>query len=244
MSSTRSRFSHTRRRLLKSNPIFFSLTALALVLFFHHAVFAQQRSAAEELAVALAAAATPAERSALLEQEKKLASPELVKALLAEGDKLRDKAVYKHALEIYRLTLAIAETTGDGVSIANSLARVGMVYRAQGDYAEALDYFGQSLTLAEKIGDKSVTARTLNAIGNVYVFQGEHETALRYYERSLALLEELKNNQDISRSSIKRRASTRRLWKPPNAPPTSRGRSIAATFSGSRARHRATRTLR
>jgi CHAT domain-containing protein len=155
-------------------------------------------SATDELAVSLIAATTEAEQAALIADNRELLSPELVRALVAQGTRLRIQGKFPEALRIYQLALAQAERTGDTPGSAMVFRAIGSVKRMQGDYDPALEYYRKSLGISEAAGDKSATATALNSMAGVEYIRGEYARALNLYEQSLKVNEELKSNEGSS----------------------------------------------
>ena len=108
-------------------------------------------SAAEELAVALVNADTKAELEALLAKEKELVGIELGRALLAQGQRLKNRGSYQRAIDISKLALDIAEQAGDKGVAAGALRGVGNVQLSQGNYTEALEQYHKSVRISEEI---------------------------------------------------------------------------------------------
>jgi CHAT domain-containing protein/tetratricopeptide (TPR) repeat protein len=154
--------------------------------------------AENDLAEALAQLKTDAERARVLAEEKELMTSELTRALVGQGDRLRNQGDYPQALTTYRLAQSISEQIGDQSGIATTWYTIGLVHRSQGDYAQALERFQKSLVLFEALGDQAAIARTLNGIGSVYWSQSNYAQALESFEKSLAMLESLGDRTGIA----------------------------------------------
>jgi CHAT domain-containing protein/Tfp pilus assembly protein PilF len=157
----------------------------------------REESAAVDLAAILIATKTAQERATLLAEEKGLASVELRKALIGQGDQLRFQGRYPQALIIYQFAHDIAENIGDRQGIAASLNNAALAYRMQGDYGLAKNYFQRSLHIHQELGNKDGVARSLNNIGLVYALQSDHGPALEYFRKSLVLKQELGDKASI-----------------------------------------------
>lgn len=153
----------------------------------------------EDLAAALVKAKSDAEREALLDKEKDLATVDLVLALVAEARRLAGQGSFKDAVWINELALRVAGQVGDKTATAKALFSFGFTYASQGEYAEALARYQKSLSLARELDDKSLIASCYNNIGIVYDSQGNYRRALEYYQNSLRLKEQLGDKAGISR---------------------------------------------
>jgi CHAT domain-containing protein/tetratricopeptide (TPR) repeat protein len=157
-------------------------------------------TAAEDLAVALVKANTEAEREGLLAEGKELATTELGRALLTQGEQLIRQGNYQRAMDIYGLALEIAGQSGDKGVTADAFRGIGSVQRLQGNYAEALEQYQKSLRICEEIDDKVGVAGTLNNIGIVHLYQGNYTEALEQYQKSLKINEEIGDKAGIARA--------------------------------------------
>jgi CHAT domain-containing protein/tetratricopeptide (TPR) repeat protein len=156
--------------------------------------------AAEDLAVALAKMDDQTERVKLLAQEKELATVELGRALLTQGEGLSNQGLIARAVEMYELALRLAEQLGEKRLIVNVLLALGRVDEMRGNYPQALERYQQSLIIAEKIDYRPGMARTLNSIGNVHDAQGDYTEAARQYQQSLKIAEDLGDRTVIARA--------------------------------------------
>jgi CHAT domain-containing protein/uncharacterized protein HemY len=154
--------------------------------------------AENDLAEALAQAKTEEERTGLLTEEKELMTSELARALVGQGDRLRNQGDYPQALTRYRLAQSIAEQIGDKSGIATTWYTIGLVHGSQGDYAQALECLRKGFVLYEALGSQAGIAKTLNSIGSVYWRQSDYAQAMEHYEKSLAMLETLGDQTGIA----------------------------------------------
>ena len=154
---------------------------------------AHEASAEDELAASLIAANTDEERASIVAPDGELLNPELIRALVAQGNRLRIQGKFSEALRIYQIALMQAERISDRAGIAVTLRAAGLAKRMQGEYDVALDYYGQSLAITEASGDKLSTATALNSIAGVEYIRGQYTKALEAYARSLKLNQELNN---------------------------------------------------
>ena len=110
-----------------------------------------------------------------------------------KGNVYYQKGELDHALDYYKMSLAIREEIGDKLDIAASLNNLGIVYRMKGELGPALNKFKRSLSLKEEIDNKQSIAASLNNIGDLYQELGALEMALSFLKQGLALREETGN---------------------------------------------------
>jgi CHAT domain-containing protein/Tfp pilus assembly protein PilF len=166
--------------------------------------FAQDKSpaslsATEKLASSLAAAKSDQERADLLSKGKELVTPELGKALINQGTRLRSQGDFAQAAAIYRLAGSVAERIGDKEGMGQSLINLGNVCILQANYAQASEYFRQALTLGEASGNKLGIAQAWHGLGFVHDRQGDFTQALQYYQKALPLYEALGEKVRVAR---------------------------------------------
>lgn len=150
------------------------------------------------LAAALVAAKGEEERKRLLAAEAELVTPELVRALLLDGNRLNNQASHARAGDSYGLALRLAEQLHDLIGTANALRGIGNVHFLQGNYTEALKYYQKSLKIMKDVGNKIGFASALNNIGNVHALQGNYIQALEHYQRCLKIRKETGEEKWIS----------------------------------------------
>jgi CHAT domain-containing protein/tetratricopeptide (TPR) repeat protein len=155
--------------------------------------------AAEDLAGALAKMDDQTERVKLLAQEKELATVELGRALLTQGEGLSSQGLFARAVEMFELALRLAEQLSEKSLKVNALRALGRADEMRGNYPQALERYQQSLKIAEEIADRIGMARTLNGIGNVHDAQGNYSEAARRYQESLKIAEDLRDRTLIAR---------------------------------------------
>src|SRR5262245_45466533 len=88
----------------------------------------------QELVSALASAKTGEERRALLEAKNDLVTAELAQALSAKGRRLNVQGMYKEALDILGMAVAVGKQVNDKKGTAVALRDIGNARRMQGDY--------------------------------------------------------------------------------------------------------------
>lgn len=96
-----------------------------------------------------------------------------------------------------------SEQEPDSVDFANTLDKIGEIYRRKGKLDEALAYFKSSLHVKKRKVPFSLTyAITLANIGCVFKERGEYEQALYFLESSLSIKKQnvSEDSMDIARS--------------------------------------------
>ena len=112
----------------------------------------------------------------------------------------------RYGTPFYERSLAIQEEDleQDRTQVAQTLNRLGELYRAHGRYAEAEPLFMRALEIVENTygPEHMQVARTLNNLGQLYRAQGAHATAGPYYQRALAILDTLESPDPIALAHI------------------------------------------
>jgi CHAT domain-containing protein/tetratricopeptide (TPR) repeat protein len=164
-----------------------------------HAAAQQQQSPTEQLAAALATTKSEQEQAALLATQKALVTPELVRALIQQGNRFYEQGNYPPSLAMLGLAWQIAEQLGDRKGMARAQNSFGNVYTAQGDFRRALESLQASLTISEALGDQVESAGTLRNFGNVYYLQGNWTQAAEAFQRGLTISEALNDKPGVAR---------------------------------------------
>ncbi len=157
-------------------------------------------AAEEELAAALVAVETEAGRAALLTAEKDVASNELQRALMRQGDRLKTAGSYPKALASYQLALSLATQINDRLMIAQTLNQLGELYYLQGNYTVALEQHEKALALGDELGDRSVAAAALVHIGNINWQKGTYSKALEFYNKGLSIFTALDDKAGMAQA--------------------------------------------
>src|SRR5262249_24163348 len=148
-------------------------------------------SSEELLASEIAAAKTDEERRSLLAANNDLLNIELIRALLAQAERLNKRLNHAFIGDLFKFAEELATGVGDNKSIARALRGMSGAYYMQGRYKEALDLGQKSLQICETSSDHIGVAASLIKIANVYFMQGDHQRAQECYERSLKIAEAL-----------------------------------------------------
>jgi tetratricopeptide (TPR) repeat protein len=152
----------------------------------------------QHLVEQLTAGRTSEERSALLNAQPELVTPDLVKALTKQARELLPQGKQIEALMLCDLALDIAQRLNDKRGMFQALRVKSGVARVRGDYKQALEYLNQCLKLAEELGDKTIIGDALNSMAIVYALQSDYPKALALFQRNLQIKEELGNKHDIA----------------------------------------------
>jgi CHAT domain-containing protein/tetratricopeptide (TPR) repeat protein len=152
----------------------------------------------QHLVEQLTAGRTSEERSALLNAQPELVTPDLVKALTKQARELLPQGKQVEALMLCNLALDIAQRLNDKRGMFQALRVKSGVARVRGDYKQALEYLDQCLKLAEELGDKTIIGDALNSMAIVYALQSDYPKALALFQRNLQIKEELGNKHDIA----------------------------------------------
>ncbi len=112
----------------------------------------------------------------------------------------------RYGTPFYERSLAIQEEDlgQDSTQVAQTLNRLGELYRAHGRYAEAEPLFTRALAIVEKTygPEHMQVTRTLNNLGQLYRAQGADAAAGPYYKRSLAILDKIESPDPIALAQI------------------------------------------
>jgi adenylate cyclase len=111
----------------------------------------------------------------------------MARALITQGNTWVIRSEYFKGYNSFVSGLELSEKSGDSVTIATALHRLGIVYFYQGDLVRAIDYYMRSLAIREAINDIKGISGTLNNIGIVYSQLSQFEEAIDFFGRSLKL---------------------------------------------------------
>ncbi|CAN5459394.1 hypothetical protein BH11BAC2_BH11BAC2_04830 [soil metagenome] len=110
---------------------------------------------------------------------------------------------YVETLDYWIQSLAVFDSIGDKIGVANINSNLGAIYFNQAEDAKALEYYLKSLQVSEDIGDKLRIATALQNIGAVYFNKkATHDKALQYYQRALPLAEEMADDDAIGSITV------------------------------------------
>lgn len=149
------------------------------------------RTPIKELAAALLTAGTEEEQRSHLAAKKNLLTVELRRALIAQGDELRERGQFTAALRAYGVANLVARELADEVGIAYVLLNIGRVELVQDNYPAAISHLQQAAVAFEKLKDKDGMGQALNGLGLAHGMNGELNASLEDYRMSLKLREEV-----------------------------------------------------
>ncbi|HEY5692326.1 MAG TPA: adenylate/guanylate cyclase domain-containing protein [Cyclobacteriaceae bacterium] len=105
---------------------------------------------------------------------------------------------YQEAINSFKASLALFESTHNKDGIANILNNLGSIYFLLGDDAKSIEYHLQSLKVAEEINNKVRIATNLNNLGTVYLNKpATANRSLVYFLRALPIFEEIEYDDGI-----------------------------------------------
>ena len=139
------------------------------------------------LAAALVAATTDEERAALMARDGDLLTIELLRGLIAEGERLTQSGDYAQAVEAFTLARSVADRLSDRAGASAALRSRAYVYGAMGDHAQASSDAEEALNIAADLGDQALTARAVHVLGLLHYNQREYDQSRESFARSLAL---------------------------------------------------------
>jgi tetratricopeptide (TPR) repeat protein len=104
----------------------------------------------------------------------------LAKSYGSIGVVFSEKSNYSKALEFYRKSMKVYQTTGKLENVGVLLNNIGIIYLSKGQENKALTNFKKSLEIQKKFKDPSMGI-TLTNIGNIYNHKGQLKKAEWYY---------------------------------------------------------------
>ncbi|MUH37289.1 sensor histidine kinase [Zobellia amurskyensis] len=121
------------------------------------------------------------------------------------GRTYRNTSQYRHAVELHKKALDLANEVNNIEFRVASLNDLGVVYRRTSSIRTAMDYNQQALELAEAVKkeDRSHSLKksinvSLNCIGNLYIKLNQYGQAIEYFKKSLVLETELGNTKGMA----------------------------------------------
>ena len=150
----------------------------------------QYEVSGEKLALDMLSAKTESERMALLEAERELQTPELLRVLWKQMEGSLKRNELSQALVALRLSQHIAEKIGEKAPYANALNYEAVIYFQRGELPRALELFEKHVALEITARDPAMTARTLHNIATIKRLQGDYPKSLEYLLRALPLAEQ------------------------------------------------------
>ncbi|HEX8145258.1 MAG TPA: CHAT domain-containing protein [Pyrinomonadaceae bacterium] len=149
------------------------------------------RTGVEELAAALLTARTEEEQRSQLAAKKNLLTVELRRALIAQGNELRERGQFTAALRAYGVANLVARELADESGIAYVVLNIGRAELMRDNYPAAISHLQQAAVAFEKLKDKDGMGQALNGLGLAHGMNGELNAGLEDYRMSLKLREEV-----------------------------------------------------
>lgn len=118
-----------------------------------------------------------------------------ITVLLQTGWLRRERGRHGEALGYYLDALIIAENNNDYEQMANSYARIAVVYHVMDDYKTAERYYDQALELYQKLGLKKEEGQLYNNYGLLYQHKDLPIKSIHYYEKSIDMCQAIGNTR-------------------------------------------------
>ena len=115
---------------------------------------------------------------------------------------------YQQAIDVYNQALSIQKTQNDLTAQADTLSRIGHLYKFSGQYQQAIDTYNQQLEIQQSIGDLRSQAFTLGKISSIYkVYLRQPKQAIVVNQQRLNLYKKLLEKQEAD-GDLQSQAST------------------------------------
>ncbi len=101
--------------------------------------------------------------------------------VLRKAEVLVTTGMWDKATNMYQQVLAAGERLGADPERAESLYRLGEVFRLKSEYPEALEHLSKAMHLYQELRDGGGTAKTVGAMGGVYGEQGDYQKAIECF---------------------------------------------------------------
>lgn len=141
---------------------------------------------------------TETDADALLAAHASELNAELGKAMLAEADRLRDRAEYTKALLLAQIAEKIARQVGDKTGTADALNREAALYDNLVKPDLAMQYAQQALKLSQDLNYDRGTADALVLLGSFLKSHGKTAEAKDSFQQSLLLYEKLQDKPGMA----------------------------------------------
>lgn len=149
-----------------------------------------------QLAIKLSKTKSDEERRSLIDKNKSLLTPGLVKQLNHLGAMYVQQGEPDHAAASHQAGLMAAQELGDKNLIAAVYNNLGLLYEVQTNFPEATRYYEQTVGLAKEVGNKGREALGLTGLANVDRHEGRYTVALGRLEEAVKLAHE-SNDGDV-----------------------------------------------
>jgi signal transduction histidine kinase len=108
-------------------------------------------------------------------------------ALNNKGEALRNKGLFKEALEAHESAFKIFTVLNDPVNMAKTESNIGIAYFSLSDFSSAFKHFDNSLDMYRLLKDQDGILNSNSYIGVVLSSFGQHEKAIEYFEKALKI---------------------------------------------------------
>lgn len=123
-------------------------------------------------------------RPSIPTDEPRIVAEQLVTAGIKLLKQWREDSM-KAALDKFTVSLVSWREAGDARGEADSLKRIGDVYRTLGQFEKAQSFYQSALMINSGLGDRRAQNRDLNALCSTSLLLGDNQKALQYAERAL-----------------------------------------------------------
>jgi CHAT domain-containing protein/Tfp pilus assembly protein PilF len=151
----------------------------------------QQISPADRDLIMRFVSASPADRTAIMSAEPRVAEPPFLEVLANAGNLQRSNGNLDLAEAVYRSLLFIGESRQLPRTISVAYNNLGIVYGSRFDLPQATSFFERSMDIAEKEGDVKGLQSTWGNLGIIQRKLGELDLAESSIRRSLSIAEGL-----------------------------------------------------
>ncbi|HEX6033521.1 MAG TPA: tetratricopeptide repeat protein, partial [Anaerolineales bacterium] len=129
-------------------------------------------------------------------------TPACARALTAVGSLAYYEGDFSYSEQSRNDALAIFQSLGDNVGIADCLNGLGNIAISQGNYDAARRFYEESLTMRKDLGDIWGVARLLGNLGLLSYFQMDYARAYSLHSESLTLFRELRDDEGIANELV------------------------------------------
>ena len=153
------------------------------------------------LAAQIFAAGDDGARTALLDANRELAKPALVRAMNELAGKAYDRRDFAAALQMYEAACTVAGRIGDPRGLANCTYDSGLVHSELYQKEAALERFQSAISAYEALGAHEDLARVLNSAATLYRRSGDLNAALPFLNRAMQEAERSGNPVSVAQTN-------------------------------------------
>src|SRR5215469_8147934 len=111
------------------------------------------------------------------------------------GDGEYNMARYEEALKTFAQARTLFEAAGDPTGVANSIVRMGNIYRERGDFEQAEQSYREAEDIFRENGIDSGIVNCMRALADMYKRQRKIDQAKKQYGATLQYCRETKQSQ-------------------------------------------------